>query len=410
MAIYTFNEKEIKPVETTTFKNESIYERIHLQQAIKNNISVIAPDCLIISEEYSEWDGSKKRIDLLAIDKNANLVVIELKRTETGDHMELQALRYASMVSTMTLDIAVDNFYRYKKANGFPDFDRDKAFLEISNFVDIDDLDENTFSVDVRVILVSPNFSKELTTSVIWLNERNLDITCIKIQPYTYNEQILLDIQQIIPLPEAKDYQIKVHKKSEERREAKNSSSKDYSKFLFNGNVFNKRNLALEIIKTRFNELNLKNFEALCNEFSQYDNLEKLLEKYEEVEEHRKGRYFFDDEHILTMNNGDRYVISNQWGIGNIYKLIEIADNFNYEIIDQSRNSTIRSYSADNYEIIQLEDKTILVKLDGEKIKAYPFLEQLGLKYGVNSFTDSGGKKNTRQLGKEILDKLLELS
>lgn len=410
MAIYTFNEKEIKPVETTTFKNESIYERIHLQQAIKNNISVIAPDCLIISEEYSEWDGSKKRIDLLAIDKNANLVVIELKRTETGDHMELQALRYASMVSTMTLDIAVDNFYRYKKANGFPDFDKDKALLEISSFVDIDDLDENTFSVDVRVILVSPNFSKELTTSVIWLNERNLDITCIKIQPYTYNEQILLDIQQIIPLPEAKDYQIKVHKKSEERREAKNSSSKDYSKFLFNGNAFNKRNLALEIIKTRFNELNLKNFEALCNEFSQYDNLEKLFEKYEEVEEHRKGRYFFDDEHILTMNNGDRYVISNQWGIGNIYKLIEIANNFNYEIIDQSRNKTIRSYSADNYEIEQLEDKTILVKFDGVKIKAYPFLEQLGVKYCVNSFTDSGGRKNTRQLGKEILDKLLELS
>ncbi|PKF33405.1 hypothetical protein [Acinetobacter proteolyticus] len=410
MAIYTFNEKEIKPVETTTFKNESIYERIHLQQAIKNNISVIAPDCLIISEEYSEWDGSKKRIDLLAIDKNANLVVIELKRTETGDHMELQALRYASMVSTMTLDIAVDNFYRYKKANGFPDFDRDKAFLEISNFVDIDDLDENTFSDDVRVILVSPNFSKELTTSVIWLNERNLDITCIKIQPYTYGEQILLDIQQIIPLPEAKDYQIKVHKKSEERREAKNSSSRDYSKFLFNGNVFNKRNLALEIIKTRFNELELKHFEALCNEFSQYDNLEKLFEKYEEVEEHRKGRYFFDDEHILTMNNGDRYVISNQWGIGNIYKLIEIANNFNYEIIDQSRNKTIRSYSADNYEIEQLEDKTILVKFDGVKIKAYPFLEQLGVKYCVNSFTDSGGRKNTRQLGKEILDKLLELS
>lgn len=138
MTIYIFEENNLKPIETTTFVEAEILERSHLQQAIKSNISVIASDCLVIAEEYSEWDGSKKRIDLLAIDKNANLVVIELKRTETGDHMELQAIRYASMVSTMTLDLAADIFSRYKQINGFPSFDKESALMEISNFVDID--------------------------------------------------------------------------------------------------------------------------------------------------------------------------------------------------------------------------------------------------------------------------------
>lgn len=46
----------------------------------------------------------------------------------------------------------------------------------------------------------------------------------------------------MLPLPEAKDYQIRAQKKAEERREIqKNLNSKDYSKYLFNGLELNKR-------------------------------------------------------------------------------------------------------------------------------------------------------------------------
>lgn len=406
MTIYTFEENNLMQIEKTTFLDAEILERSHLQKAIKNNISVIASDCLVIAEEYSEWDSSKKRIDLLAIDKNANLVVIELKRIETGDHMELQAIRYASMVSTMTLDLAADIFSRYKQINGFPSYDKDSALMEISNFVDIE-LDESSFADDVRIILVSPNFSKELTTSVMWMSERNINITCIRIQPYAFNGSILIDVQQIIPLPEVKDYQIKAQKKSEERREAKTTSQKDYSKFLFNGEILNKRNLAYEIVRTRFNELSEKTFKNLYSDFIQFDYIDGLMMKYEDVAENKQDRYFYEDNKVLKMDNGDRYVVSNQWGRGNIYKLIEVANNLNYEIIDQSKTSVVRYYEINDHLIEQLEDKTIIVSRNGEKLNAYPFLKKLGLEHDISSINRNGKNKNTRQLGKELLDKFL---
>jgi hypothetical protein len=77
----------------------------------------------VISEEFGNWTDSRRRIDLLGIDKEANLVVIEIKRTEDGGHLELQAIRYAAMVSAMTFDNVVSTFETYVTHNnlGIPD-------------------------------------------------------------------------------------------------------------------------------------------------------------------------------------------------------------------------------------------------------------------------------------------------
>ncbi len=102
MAIYEYNNDSLQKVAKANFKDLGIKEREDLQRLLRDQIQVVAPDCFVIDEEFSEWEDSNRRIDLLAIDCEANLVVIELKRTNDGGHMELQAIRYASMVSTMT--------------------------------------------------------------------------------------------------------------------------------------------------------------------------------------------------------------------------------------------------------------------------------------------------------------------
>src|SRR5947209_7755324 len=94
------------PLTQVKFAEKGILED-DLQQALRDCIDVVAPDCMVIAEEFGNWEDSKRRIDLLCLDREANLVVIELKRTEDGGHMDLQAIRYAAMVSTTTFEAVV---------------------------------------------------------------------------------------------------------------------------------------------------------------------------------------------------------------------------------------------------------------------------------------------------------------
>jgi hypothetical protein len=107
VALYSISTDKFSPVPATTFMAESILERKHLQRMLRADTTPLGEELLVLSEEYGNWEDSNRRIDLLCLDKQGGLVVVEIKRTEDGGHMELQAIRYAAMVSSMTLDQAV---------------------------------------------------------------------------------------------------------------------------------------------------------------------------------------------------------------------------------------------------------------------------------------------------------------
>ncbi len=218
MPIYEFDSEEIRPVPKTTFGQAQLQERRDLQRLLRAHISVVSPDTLVIAEEFGDWDESRRRIDLLGIDRDGNIVVIELKRTEDGGHMELQAIRYAAMVSTMTFDQAADVFSRYLSQTGKAETD---ARAELLDFLGWTEPDDDAFAQDVRIVLASAEFSRELTTSVLWLIERGLDIRCVRLQPYDLQGRVVVDVQQIIPLPEVEEYQIRVAAKKRKEREAR---------------------------------------------------------------------------------------------------------------------------------------------------------------------------------------------
>ena len=196
----------------TKFPEMGMHER-RLQELFRDNIHLIAPDAMVLAEEFGDWEGVHRRIDLLCLDRDARLVVVEFKREDAG-HMELQALRYAAMVSHMTFDQAVAAHQEYLQRRNT---DGDARHLILAH-LERDEPLEGDFGFDVSVILAATGFSNEVMTTVMWLDEHDIDIRCIKLMPYTVDENLLLSIEDIYPLPEAADYLVRRKEKTREER------------------------------------------------------------------------------------------------------------------------------------------------------------------------------------------------
>ena len=198
MAIYRMEEKSsLVAIRETSFVAESIKEDPDLRYILRAQPEVIEEGLFILSEEFSHWRDSGRSIDLLALDSRGRLVVIELKRTATADHAELQAIRYAAMVSVLTSEDIVEAHRAYLdnwRIQGDAG-ERIQQHLASTDFAEI-------YTETPRIILVSAGFSKELTTSALWLNDNGLDIKCIQLQLYRNNQELLLlESSQVVPVP-----------------------------------------------------------------------------------------------------------------------------------------------------------------------------------------------------------------
>jgi hypothetical protein len=67
MPIYEFAPERILPLTKTTFGAMQLHERRDLQRLLRENISVIAPDTLVIAEEYGQWDAASICLELIAM-------------------------------------------------------------------------------------------------------------------------------------------------------------------------------------------------------------------------------------------------------------------------------------------------------------------------------------------------------
>jgi hypothetical protein len=223
MPIFQVTPKELKALSETSFGAEGILERKDIQRLLREKISVLGDVLeerfLVIAEEFGDFLDSSRRIDLLCIDSDGNLVVVELKRSDDGGHMELQALRYAAMVSAMTFDQLVETFARYRN-KAEPDIEAARS--KIMDFLDWDDIGEEQFAQDTHIVLAAADFSKELTTAVMWLIEHGISIRCVRMKPWRMGDgTVLLDMQQLIPLPQAIEFQTQIGLKKQAERQSR---------------------------------------------------------------------------------------------------------------------------------------------------------------------------------------------
>jgi len=325
--LYDMTDGTLVAVAGTTFQAEQVLERKHLQAAVRDGIKVLGDNLLVVAEEFGDFEDTHRRIDLLCVDRSARLVVVELKRTEDGGHMELQALRYAAMVSVMTFEELVRTYARHLEATGEGTFDYDDARARLLEWLDDVDDDEPVISREVGIVLASANFSQEITTTVLWLNEfYGTDIRCVRLSPYRHNARLLLDVQQVIPLPEATELTVRLKKREAAAKQAKDST-KDYTKYVVTspeGGVsppLPKRRAVLALVKALHGAgVPAETMAAVIPHAKLRsapgtltgDDLWSAFASKHSLGLHRRTRWFVDEP---IHDSGSTWVLSNGWGV-----------------------------------------------------------------------------------------------
>lgn len=226
--MFTVNHQtnRISPVRTKKFSELGFSERKHLQEWLAHEPSALGEELLIIQKEFDGFDDTRERLDLLALDKDGNLVIIENKLDDSGRDVVWQALKYASYCASLTkaqiVDIYQQYLDRYEPVTGEVDLLNApaSASARICEFLDAPDLDELKLNLgnSQRIMLVAANFRKEVTSTALWLLGQGISIACFKITPYSLGEQLLINIDQIIPTPEAKELMIGINAKEAEEK------------------------------------------------------------------------------------------------------------------------------------------------------------------------------------------------
>ncbi len=206
-------------MDAKSFADMAIRERFDIQEWICHQPDILGEEILIIGKEILPGDivGQKTqiRLDLLALDRNGNLVVIELKRDDSGTDPYWQAIKYAALCSTFSREQILQLLQEHESLSEHEAIERVDDFLE----------DDARINENQRIILVSKDFHSDAISSVLWLRDSSVDIKCVRLKPYVDSDNdLFLTPEIIIPLAEAKDY-IEMKEARHIKREAGNRSS-----------------------------------------------------------------------------------------------------------------------------------------------------------------------------------------
>lgn len=180
-------------------------------------------DLLIISRQLTS--KTKKRADLVALDKSGFLITIEIKRdaqdeSNRAECMEFQSIRYAATHRTLDVEGVINIYAEYLKQlkpdSPEIDFRRQAVDGICKHLSDTEDdkVSEENLSDYIdpterqKIFLVAADFAPDCLSACAWLREHNIDIYCFKLQPYKINGKYVLNQERLIPPVALDDFYI----------------------------------------------------------------------------------------------------------------------------------------------------------------------------------------------------------
>ena len=150
------------------------HEEKILEDWMESNPNGIIEDgnILIIGRQITTNLGGS--IDLLGIDREGDVVVIELKRDRTPRDTLAQALEYASFTEQLNIDQLETILQKYQNDDSLIIADYHRTYFELSP-------DEAVaFNKDQRIVIVGQRITDEIKQTSVFLRNKGLRVTCLE--------------------------------------------------------------------------------------------------------------------------------------------------------------------------------------------------------------------------------------
>lgn len=197
MSIWKITSEGPTKVAKTKLEQEDLLEE-DLERWVTSNPELLEEPLLVIGNQVMIPDVHD-RIDVLAIDPQGNAVIIELKRGQLKDPVDMQALRYASYISKWSFEDFENQARSHFNEVGEPDFNFNEIYEQFCADAGVDEPPD--LNVDQRIIIVGSEVRDKLGSVALWLLEHSIDIKVIEVEAYREGEALLLQPQLIVPLP-----------------------------------------------------------------------------------------------------------------------------------------------------------------------------------------------------------------
>lgn len=210
------SKNSLVPLAQRRFADLDLRERDHIQEWLAQMPEALGEELLVVQKEFDGFADTRERLDLLALDKEGRLVVIENKLDDSGRDVVWQGLKYVAYCSSLRKAEIVEIYQKYldRWSQGAD------AVTNLCDFLGVAELDDIVLNAgnDQRLVLVAANFRREVTAAVLWLLGHGVRAQCFRIVPYSFDDELFVDLQQIIPTPEAADYMIRIADKDTEEK------------------------------------------------------------------------------------------------------------------------------------------------------------------------------------------------
>lgn len=165
----------------------SVSKELEIEDFIEQNPGILEKDLIIIARQKETSDG--KFVDLMGLDKNGNVVIIELKKDNAARKVISQILDYAVWAE----DLKYEDLNSIYKEN--PSTDHAtlmEKFQEWTNDI------ETEFNQNQKLYVIGEEIDSRTEKLARYLRRKGIDIYCIEIDFHELDGQRIVDKRDVV--------------------------------------------------------------------------------------------------------------------------------------------------------------------------------------------------------------------